>query len=76
MVRVFKLFSVIGIAFSLSLEQEITALLGLKSIYYDFDKADLRPDAILELDKVVRFMNKHSKIEEKQLNLWDQLMTL
>ncbi len=47
----------------LSLEQEITALLGLKSIYYDFDKADLRPDAIVELDKVVRFMNKHSKIE-------------
>ncbi|MDP4723373.1 MAG: OmpA family protein, partial [Crocinitomicaceae bacterium] len=33
------------------------------SIYYDFDKADLRPDAIIELDKVVRFMNKHPKIE-------------
>lgn len=48
---------------ALSLEQEITALLGLKSIYYDFDKADLRPDAIIELDKVVRFMNKHAKIE-------------
>jgi outer membrane protein OmpA-like peptidoglycan-associated protein len=47
----------------LSLEQEITALLGLKSIYYDFDKADLRADAIIELDKVVRFMNKHPKIE-------------
>jgi len=47
----------------LSLEQEITALLGLKSIYYDFNKADLRPDAIIELDKVVRFMNKHDKIE-------------
>jgi outer membrane protein OmpA-like peptidoglycan-associated protein len=47
----------------LSPEQEITALLGLKSIYYDFDKADLRPDAIIELDKVVRFMNKHAKIE-------------
>lgn len=47
----------------LSLEQEITALLGLKSIYYDFNKADLRPDAIIELDKVVRFMNKHAKIE-------------
>jgi len=31
--------------------------------YYDFDKADLRPDAIIELDKVVRFMNKHAKIE-------------
>lgn len=48
---------------ALSLEQEITALLGLKSIYYDFNKADLRPDAIIELDKVVRFMNKHAKIE-------------
>ena len=47
----------------LSLEQEITALLGLKSIYYDFDKADLRPDAIIELDKVVRFMNENAKIE-------------
>jgi outer membrane protein OmpA-like peptidoglycan-associated protein len=44
-------------------DMEITALLGLKSIYYDFDKADLRPDAIIELDKVVRFMNKHSNIE-------------
>lgn len=44
-------------------DMEITALLGLKSIYYDFDKADLRPDAIIELDKVVRFMNKHPKIE-------------
>lgn len=47
----------------LSLEQEITVLLGLQSIYYDFNKADLRPDAIIELDKVVRFMNKHAKIE-------------
>jgi len=44
-------------------DMEITALLGLKSIYYDFDKADLRSDAIIELDKVVRFLNKHPKIE-------------
>ena len=28
-------------------------LLGLKTIYYDFDKADLRADAIVELDKVI-----------------------
>lgn len=38
-------------------------LLGLKTIYYDFDKADLRADAIVELDKVIVFMNKHEKIE-------------
>jgi outer membrane protein OmpA-like peptidoglycan-associated protein len=47
----------------LSLEMEITSLLGLKSIYYDFDKSDLRADAIVELDKVVAFMNKYPKIE-------------
>lgn len=47
----------------LMLEMDITDLLGLKSIYYDFDKADLRPDAIIELDKVVRFMNKYPQIE-------------
>jgi outer membrane protein OmpA-like peptidoglycan-associated protein len=47
----------------LSLEMEITSMLGLKSIYYDFDKSDLRADAIVELDKVVAFMNKYPKIE-------------
>ena len=41
----------------------INELLGLKTIYYDFDKADLRADAIIELDKVVVFMNKHEKVE-------------
>ncbi|MDP4761503.1 MAG: OmpA family protein [Crocinitomicaceae bacterium] len=47
----------------LSIDMIINELLGLKSIYYDFDKADLRADAIIELDKVVTFMNKHPKIE-------------
>jgi outer membrane protein OmpA-like peptidoglycan-associated protein len=47
----------------LSIDMIINELLGLKSIYYDFDKADLRQDAIIELDKVVTFMNKHAKIE-------------
>jgi outer membrane protein OmpA-like peptidoglycan-associated protein len=41
----------------------INDLLGLKTIYYDFDKADLRSDAIIELDIVVAFMNKHEKVE-------------
>lgn len=47
----------------LLLEMDITALLGLKSIYYDFDKADLRPDALIELDKVVKFMNQYPDIK-------------
>jgi outer membrane protein OmpA-like peptidoglycan-associated protein len=47
----------------LSIDMIINELLGLKTIYYDFDKFDLRPDAIMELDKVVSFMNKHGKIE-------------
>jgi outer membrane protein OmpA-like peptidoglycan-associated protein len=47
----------------LSIDMIINELLGLKSIYYDFDKADLRQDAIIELDKVVAFMNKHAKID-------------
>jgi outer membrane protein OmpA-like peptidoglycan-associated protein len=47
----------------LNLEMDITALLGLKSIYYDFDKADLRSDALIELDKVVKFMNQYPEIK-------------
>jgi outer membrane protein OmpA-like peptidoglycan-associated protein len=47
----------------LLLEMDLTALLGLKSIYYDFDKADLRSDALVELDKVVRFMNQYPDIK-------------
>jgi len=47
----------------LLLEMDITALLGLKSIYYDFDKANLRPDALIELDKVVKFMNQYPDIK-------------
>lgn len=41
----------------------INDLLGLKTIYYDFDKADLRADAIIELDKVIIFMNEHAKVQ-------------
>ena len=41
----------------------INELLGLKTIYYDFDKADLRADAIVELDKVIIFMNEHKKVQ-------------
>ncbi len=31
----------------------------LENVYYDFDKANIRPDAAFELDKVVRLMNRY-----------------
>lgn len=31
----------------------------INHIYYDFDKADIRPDAKVELDKVVKFMKEY-----------------
>ena len=34
----------------------------LENIYYDFDKADVRPDAALELDKWVRTLNDNPTI--------------
>lgn len=47
---------------SLSKEMEITELLELKTIYYDFNSSLLRPEAKTELDKVIRFMNLHPEV--------------
>lgn len=35
----------------------------LENIYYDFDKWDIRPDAALELDKLVRILKDNPKLE-------------
>lgn len=37
--------------------------LDLDIIYFDFDKDNIRPDAALELDKIVRIMKKYPKME-------------
>lgn len=34
-------------------------LVNIKAIYFDYDKWDIRPDAAIELDKVVRVMKKY-----------------
>ena len=34
----------------------------LENVYYDFDKANIRPDAAFELDKVVRLMNRYTSM--------------
>jgi len=35
---------------------DVKLLAGLNKIYFDFNKSDIRPDAALELDKVVKLM--------------------
>ncbi len=37
--------------------KEITQLYQINTIYYDLDKAEIRPDAAIELDKIVQFLN-------------------
>lgn len=35
------------------------AVIEIENIYYDYNKADIRPDAAVELDKVVEIMNQN-----------------
>ena len=44
--------------------KEISKLYEINSIYYDLDKADIRPDAAEELDKIVQFLT-----DNPQMNL-------
>lgn len=50
---------------TLVLEMEVMQLnqpVALKNIYYDFDKANIRPDAAVELDRLVKIMNDNPNI--------------
>jgi len=42
--------------------ENVVILADLETIYFDFDKWNIRPDAALELDKVVTLMNKYSEM--------------
>lgn len=37
-------------------------LLKLNTIYFDFDKSEIRPDAAIELDKAIKIMKKYPEI--------------
>ncbi|MFK5958444.1 MAG: OmpA family protein [Lutibacter sp.] len=39
--------------------EDVVLLADLNTIYFDLDKSNIRPDAALELDKVVTLMNKY-----------------
>lgn len=40
-------------------EKDLGKIAELKTIYFDLDKFNLRPDAVSELDKIVEIMNDH-----------------
>jgi outer membrane protein OmpA-like peptidoglycan-associated protein len=46
----------------LTQEMEITELLGLSTIFYDFNSSVLRPESKKELNKVIQFMNLHPEV--------------
>ncbi len=39
------------------------AVTALRNIFFDFDKADLKPESTLELQKVVRFMKENPRVK-------------
>jgi len=39
--------------------EDVVVLADLETIYFDLDKSNIRPDAAIELDKVVTLMNKY-----------------
>ena len=42
---------------------DIAAAIHLNPIYFDLDKSNIRPDAALELDKIVKIMNDNPDIK-------------
>ena len=43
-------------------DQFISNKVNIKTIYFDFDKSNIRPDAAKELDKVVQVMNEYPEL--------------
>ncbi|MBI2259014.1 MAG: PD40 domain-containing protein [Flavobacteriia bacterium] len=42
---------------------DIGKVININPIYFDFDKFNIRPDAAIELDKIVKIMNEYPGIE-------------
>ena len=42
---------------------EVGAVIRLDKLYYDYDKYYIRPDAAIELDKVVKYMKQYPSLE-------------
>jgi outer membrane protein OmpA-like peptidoglycan-associated protein/tetratricopeptide (TPR) repeat protein len=44
-------------------ETDLTLIIKLKPIYFDYDKSNIRADAATELDKVVKVLNKYPNLK-------------
>jgi outer membrane protein OmpA-like peptidoglycan-associated protein len=42
---------------------DLAGMFDIKPIYFDFDKSNIRPDAKIELDKIVKIMNDNPTLE-------------
>ncbi|PCH99614.1 MAG: flagellar motor protein MotB [Flavobacteriaceae bacterium] len=52
----------LNINFTLKPIQDVVILADLKTIYFDLDKSFIRPDAAIELDKVVTLLKKYPEM--------------
>jgi outer membrane protein OmpA-like peptidoglycan-associated protein/tetratricopeptide (TPR) repeat protein len=50
------------IAKKIETDTDLGKIVELKPIYFDLDKFNLRPDAVTELDKIVKIMNEYPKM--------------
>lgn len=55
--------SIIVVLDQLKIGTDLAKKLKINPIYFDFDKSNIRPDAAIELDKIVKFMNEYPKME-------------
>lgn len=55
-------FLLAPIANKVALGEDVGKYLNMPMIYFDFDKSNIRPDAQLELDKIVAFMNEYPEV--------------
>lgn len=70
--QVFQVDTVLGTSPKITLEYligkkeigtDIAEVIKINPIYFDLDKSNIRPDAALELDKIVKIMNDNPELE-------------
>lgn len=61
---IYKMFENLDFALNpIAVGMDIAQIIDIQPIYFDLNKADIRPDAALELDKVVQVMNENQGME-------------
>jgi outer membrane protein OmpA-like peptidoglycan-associated protein/tetratricopeptide (TPR) repeat protein len=55
--------SVVVVLDQLKIGIDLAKKLKINPIYFDFNKSNIRPDAAVELDKIVKFMNEYPNME-------------